>query len=83
MADNTEAHCQQCEIVFKDEEDIIGITGAKVSNADDSILPDDQSWIALYHEDCWKIITDLIKQVIGVTTSDALPDKTGNTGQSD
>ena len=61
MVDSNEAQCQRCCKVFKDKEDVIGITGAKVSNADDAIIPDDQAWIALYHKDCWKMIADLIK----------------------
>lgn len=84
MADNSEALCQQCERGFEDEEDIIGITGAMIVDMHESIIPDDQPWIALYHIDCWKTITDLIQQVLGTKKSaDAKTDKTSNSGQPD
>lgn len=84
MADNSEALCQQCEREFKDEEDIIGITGATVVDMHEAIVPDDQPWIALYHKDCWKEITGLIQQVLGLKKpADAEADKTSNPRQSD
>lgn len=66
MADNSEALCQQCMREFRDEEDIIGITGATVVDMHEAIVPDSRPWIALYHKGCWKEITDLIQQVMGV-----------------
>ncbi|KKN69287.1 hypothetical protein LCGC14_0442820 [marine sediment metagenome] len=85
MDDGSEARCQQCGKGFEDEEDIIGITGAIVVDAHEAIVPDDQPWIALYHkEDCWKIITEVIKQALGVSTpADAQADTPDNDRQSD
>jgi len=72
----TEVICPLCGKGFEDGEEIIGVSGAIVSDADDAIIADDQPWLALYHRECWKAIS---MEKSGDTPSA----ETGDAGQPD
>ena len=62
--------CSVCEQGFDDEENIIGITGAKDSDKDEAIIPDDQPWLFLLHSRCWRFARDAIQAMAGNTVDE-------------
>lgn len=55
------AKCNACNTAFEDKEEIIGCTNATVSDADDAIIPDDQPWLTLFHQECWELVWLAVK----------------------
>lgn len=72
-----------CGKDFKDSEKIIAVTNAVVSDADDAIIPDDQPWLALYHQSCWETVFSAATLYLMEVSGDASSNKTDDTGQPD
>ena len=75
-----EVECYECDKGFKDGEEIVGITGAVVSEAESAFIADAEPWLALFHKDCWVRISNTLGIGTEVETS---AEETSDAGQPD